>query len=79
MAELTARSRIAEVAATERGRELLLSHGYDLGEGFADVLSQYASLEHAQLEGRLRDVRGLLRELGQEEKAPATGAEAPAA
>jgi hypothetical protein len=47
----------------DRGRELLLKHGYDLGEGFVDVLSQYQSLEHAARQDRLRDLDGLLGEL----------------
>jgi hypothetical protein len=47
----------------ERGRELLRKHGYEVGEGFVDVLSQYQTLEHAARQGRLRDVEGLLEEL----------------
>jgi hypothetical protein len=47
----------------ERGREALLRHGYDIGEGFVDVLSQYQSLEHAARAERLRDLDGLLGEL----------------
>jgi hypothetical protein len=47
----------------DRGRELLLQHGYDLGEGFVDVLSQYQTLEHAARTERLRDLDGLLKEL----------------
>jgi hypothetical protein len=47
----------------ERGREALKKHGYDLGEGFVDVLSQYQTLEHAARTERLRDLDGLLREL----------------
>jgi hypothetical protein len=47
----------------ERGREALYRHGYDVGEGFVDVLSQYQSLEHAARADRLRDLDGLLREL----------------
>ena len=47
----------------ERGRELLRKHGYDLGEGFVDVLSQYQTLEHAARTERLRDLDGLLKEL----------------
>jgi hypothetical protein len=47
----------------ERGREALLRHGYDVGEGFVDVLSQYQTLEHAARTERLRDLDGLLREL----------------
>jgi hypothetical protein len=42
------------------GRELLLAHGYDVGEGFVDVLSQHQTLRDAARGGRLRDVEGLL-------------------
>jgi len=47
----------------DRGRELLRNHGYDVGEGFVDVLSQYQTLEHAARTERLRDLDGLLKEL----------------
>jgi hypothetical protein len=47
----------------DRGRELLRKHGYDVGEGFVDVLSQYQTLEHAARTERLRDLDGLLKEL----------------
>ena len=47
----------------ERGRELLRKHGYEVGEGFVDVLSQYQSLEHAGRADRLRDLPGLVAEL----------------
>jgi len=58
-------TKIREVVATlgDRGREALLKHGYDVGEGFVDVLSQYQTLEHASRQERLRDLDGLLREL----------------
>ena len=58
-------SKIAEVVGTlgDRGRELLRKHGYDVGEGFVDVLSQYQTLEHAHRVERLRDLDGLLTEL----------------
>ena len=60
-------SKVRQVveALGERGRELLRSHGYDLGEGFVDVLSQYQTLETAARGDRLRDLEGLLRELNQ--------------
>jgi hypothetical protein len=63
--ELNLDSRIRDVldATGERGRELLLRHGYDLGEGFSDTLSQWQTLETAARAGRLRDVDGLLKEL----------------
>ena len=58
-------TKVREVVETlgDRGREALLKHGYDVGEGFVDVLSQYQTLEHAARQERIRDLRGLLREL----------------
>ena len=58
-------SKITEVLARlgERGRKLLYQHGYDVGEGFVDVLSQYQTLEHAGRTERLRDLEGLVAEL----------------
>ena len=58
-------TKIREVVATlgDAGRELLKKHGYDVGEGFVDVLSQYQTLEHAARTERLRDLDGLLAEL----------------
>jgi hypothetical protein len=47
----------------DRGRDLLRRHGYDTGEGFVDVLSQYQTLEHAARTERLRDLPALLQEL----------------
>lgn len=47
----------------QRGADALLRHGYDVGEGFTDVLSQYQSLEHAARQDRVRDLDGLLRDL----------------
>ena len=49
----------------ERGRQALRRHGYDVGEGFVDVLSQYQTLEHAARTERLRDLSRLLAELNQ--------------
>jgi hypothetical protein len=62
-------SKVREVVETlgDRGRELLLKHGYDVGEGFVDVLSQYQTLEHAARTERLRDLDGLLKELNSPE------------
>ncbi len=62
---LTAQTKIREVVAAlgDRGAELLKKHGYDLGEGFVDVLSQCQTLEHAARTERLRDLDGLLAEL----------------
>jgi hypothetical protein len=47
----------------DQGRDLLGKHGYDVGDGFVDVLSQYQTLQHAAETERLRDVDGLLKEL----------------
>jgi hypothetical protein len=47
----------------ERGREALRRHGYDVGEGFVDVLSQYQTLETAARADRVRDLSTLLKEL----------------
>ena len=47
----------------DSGRQALRRHGYDVGEGFVDVLSQYQTLEHAERTERLRDLGGLLTEL----------------
>jgi len=59
-------SRIRDVlSARPEGGELLLSHGYNLGEGFVDILSQYQTLEDASREGRLRDVDSLLATLNE--------------
>ena len=50
-------------ALGERGLDALRRHGYDLGEGSVDVLSQYQTLEHAARTERLRDLDALLAEL----------------
>ena len=62
---LSAESKVRDVLAKlgDHGRELLRKHGYDVGEGFVDVLSQYQTLEHAARTERLRDLKGLLAEL----------------
>jgi len=64
-AALTPQTKIRDMVARlgDRGAELLKKHGYDLGEGFVDVLSQYQTLEHAARTERLRDLDGLLAEL----------------
>ena len=58
-------SNVREVLAVlgDRGRDLLRRHGYDTGDGFVDILSQYQSLEHAARTERLRDLPALLQEL----------------
>ena len=65
MAEFGPASKVREVidALGDRGRELLRRHGYDTGDGFVDVLSQYQTLEHAARTERLRNLAGLLEEL----------------
>ena len=61
----TAQSKVRDVLTSlgERGQEILLKHGYDVGDGFVDVLSQYQTLQHAAEAERLRDLDGLLEEL----------------
>jgi hypothetical protein len=63
--QFSAESKVRDVLATlgDRGRDLLRRHGYDVGEGFVDVLSQYQTLDHAGRTERLRDLKGLLAEL----------------
>ena len=58
-------SKVRDVLARlgDRGREVLRRHGYDVGEGFVDVLSQYQTLEHAARTERLRDLKSLVAEL----------------
>ena len=64
MGDFTVDSTIREVVeGTEQGRRLLYEHGYDVGNGFVDVLSQYQSLRDASRSGRLRDLTGLLEAL----------------
>jgi hypothetical protein len=47
----------------DRGRELLGKYGYEVGEGYVDVLSQYQTLEGAARQERLRDLKSLLEGL----------------
>ncbi len=65
MPEFGPESKVREVlvALGDRGRDLLRRHGYDTGDGFVDILSQYQSLEHAARTERLRDLSALLQEL----------------
>ena len=58
-------SRVREVldALGDRGRDALRKHGYDLGDGFVDVLSQHQTLAHAARNERIRDLDALLEEL----------------
>jgi hypothetical protein len=59
------KSKVREVLERlgDRGKDLLRRHGYEVGEGFVDVLSQYQTLEHAARTERLRDLKGLVAEL----------------
>ena len=61
----TPQSKIRDVLNRlgDRGRQLLLEHGYDVGDGFVDILSQYQTLQHAAETERLRDLEGLLASL----------------
>lgn len=58
-------SKVRDVLARlgDTGREVLRRHGYEVGEGFVDVLSQYQTLEHAARTERLRDLKSLVAEL----------------
>ena len=61
----TPASKVRQVVSElgDAGLQVLRRHGYDLGEGFVDVLSQYQTLEHAARTERVRDLDGLLAEL----------------
>jgi hypothetical protein len=48
---------------SKAGRQLLYEHGFDVGNGFVDLLSQYQSLRDAARAGRLRNVEALLETL----------------
>ncbi len=65
MAEFTLDSTIREVVDRRAGagRRLLYEHGYDVGNGFVDVLSQHQSLRDAARAGRLRDAEALVEAL----------------
>jgi len=61
MGEFSPQSTVRQVLEEHPyGRELLWEYGYDVGEGFVDVLSQHQSLLAAARNGRLRNVEGLL-------------------
>jgi len=64
-ARFTPESKIRDVVDVlgDKARALLHKHGYDVGEGFVDILSQYQTLEHAWRAERLRDLDGLLQGL----------------
>lgn len=63
----TPESKVHDVVTLtgDRGRRLLRAHGYDVGDGFVDVLSQYQTLEHAARAERLRNLGRLLEQLNQ--------------
>jgi len=63
--EFTPQTKVREVLNRlgDRGGQLLLEHGYDVGEGFVDILSQYQTLQHAAQTERLRDLEGLMSTL----------------
>jgi hypothetical protein len=66
MAEFTPQSTVRHVLEEHPdGRGLLWEHGYDVGEGFVDVLSQHQSLLEAARNGRIRRLEGLLDTLNQ--------------
>jgi hypothetical protein len=66
VSEFTSASSIrAVLEGNEAGGRLLYEHGYDIGSGFVDGLSQYQTLDDAAHGGRLRDVDGLLKALNQ--------------
>jgi hypothetical protein len=45
------------------GRRLLYEHGFDVGDGFVDTLSQYQSIRDAHRGGRLRNAAALIEAL----------------
>jgi hypothetical protein len=65
VAVFSPKSKVRDVVEKlgDRGRQLLREQGYDVGDGFVDVLSQYQTLEHAEQTERLRDLAGLLAKL----------------
>jgi hypothetical protein len=67
MGEFTQESTVRQVLEEHpNGRRLLWDRGYDVGEGFVDVLSQHQRLLEAARSGRLRDLDGLLDALNQD-------------
>ena len=64
--KFTPDSTIREVLERSKaGRKLLYEHGYDVGNGFVDVLSKHQSLRDAARAGRLRNMDALLETLNQ--------------
>jgi hypothetical protein len=69
-AEFSSRSTIRQVLLDHPdGQALLWQHGYEVGEGFVDTLSQHQSLQTAARSGRLRDVPELVAKLNRERAA----------
>lgn len=67
MAEFTPHSTIRQVLEEHpQGQQLLWRYGYEVGEGFVDVLSQYQTLQEAARGGRLRNLDGLLDTLNRQ-------------
>ena len=67
MAGFTEASTIQDVVEGHPdGRGLLFEHGYDVGAGFVDVLSQRQSLLEAARGGRLRELPRLLERLNRD-------------
>ncbi len=63
----TPESTIREVLeGSADGRRLLYEHGYDVGNGFVDLLSQHQSLRDAMRAGRLRNLNALLEALNRD-------------
>jgi hypothetical protein len=69
--EFNADSTIRQVLCQHPdGARLLYEHGYEVGEGFLDVLSQHQSLRTAAWSGRLRDLSQLLERLNRGPEGP---------
>ncbi len=74
VAEFTPSSTIRQVLELgAAGQGLLYEHGYDTGEGFQDILSQYQSLLDAARGGRLRELDRLLAKLNSAVAKPPSG------
>lgn len=73
MAEFGPDSTIRQVLSDHpEGASLLREHGYEVGEGFVDALSQHQTLRMAARMGRLRDLPELVGKLNREPAEPAT-------
>jgi hypothetical protein len=66
LARFSPESTIRQIVSEHpQGRKLLFEHGFDVGQGFQDVLSQYQTLLTAARGGRIRDLEKLVDELNQ--------------